>query len=64
MALRGGRLCGRAATLLGFRQDLLDPRRVLVDVLDIIVVDLYHGVFIFDRGYDNRLPLLSYGDMV
>ena len=63
MALGGG-LCSRFAALLCFRQDLLDPRRVLVDILNIIVVDLHHGVFVLDRGNDNRLPLLSYGDMV
>ena len=50
----------RLAALAGFRQDLLYPRRVLVDVLNIIVVDLHHGVFIFDRGNDNRRSLLSY----
>ena len=50
----------RLAALAGFGQDLLYPRRVLVDVLNIIVVDLHHGVFIFDRGNDNRRSLLSY----
>ena len=59
--------CGlrcRLAALLGFGQDLLDPRRVFVDILNIIVVNLHHGVFVFDRGNDNRIPLLSCVDMV
>ena len=64
LSLCGGRLCCRRAALAGFGQDLLHPCRVLVDILNKIVVDLHHGVFIFDRGNDNRLPLLSYGDMV
>ena len=59
MALGGCGLCSRTAALLGFGQDLLDPRRILVDVLNIIVVDLHHGVFVFDRGNDNRHSLLS-----
>ena len=62
--LRGRGLCCRLAARLGFGQDLLDPRRVLVDILNIIVVDLHHGVFVLDRGNDNRRSLLSYGDMV
>ena len=60
MALGGCGFCCRLAALFGFGQDLLDPRRVLVNVLDIIVVDLYHGVFILDRGNDNKHSLLSY----
>ena len=60
MSVFRGWLRCRLAALAGFRQDLLYPRRVLVDVLNIIVVDLHHGVFVFDRGNDNRLPLLSY----
>ena len=55
----GGGLRCRLAALAGFGQDLLYPRRVLVDVFNIIVVDLHHGVFVLDRGNDNRLPLLS-----
>ena len=62
--LRGDGLRCRLAALAGFGQDLLHPRRVLVNVFNIIVVDLHHGVFVLDRGNDNRLPLLSYGDMV
>ena len=60
MSVFRGWLRCRLAALAGFRQDLLYPRRVLVDVLNIIVVDLHHGVFIFDRGNDNRRSLLSY----
>ena len=62
-------LCGcglgcRLAALAGFGQNLLHPRRVLVDVFNIIVVDLHHGVFVFNRGNDDKLPLLSCVDMV
>ena len=64
LSLCGSWLCCRLAALVGFGQDLLHPRRVLVDVFNIIVVDLHHGVFVLDRGNDNRLPLLSCGDMV
>ena len=60
MALGVGGLRCRFAALAGFRQDLLYPRRIFVDVLNKIVVDLHHGVFVLDCGNDNRLPLLSY----
>ena len=64
MSVFRGWLRCRLAALVGFGQDLLHPRRVLVDILNIIVVDLHHGVFVLDRGNDNRLPLLSCVDMV
>ena len=57
--MRGKKLCSRFTALLSLGQDLLDPSRVLVNVLNIIVVDLHHGVFVFDRGNDNRHSLLS-----
>ena len=64
LSLCGDGLRCRLAALAGFGQNLLHPRRVLVDVFNIIVVDLHHGVFVFDRGNDNRLPLLSFVDIV